>query len=195
MVRMPLLISRLGKHCMTIDETSLPGVRLLTPRVFRDERGLFLECWREDTFRSLGIDASFVQVNFSSSRRGTLRGLHYQIERAQGKLVQVTYGRVFDVAVDLRRSSPTFGKHFAIELDDQSHRMVYIPPGFAHGFQALSERADVTYRCTSYYAPEHERTLLWNDPAVGVAWPEIGALLLSPKDRKGQCLSDADCYP
>ncbi|MEZ6064563.1 MAG: dTDP-4-dehydrorhamnose 3,5-epimerase [Planctomycetaceae bacterium] len=179
---------------MQIADTSLPGVLMLTPRVFRDERGLFLESWQRDKFAALGLDVEFVQVNFSQSRRGTLRGLHYQIQQPQGKLIHVTQGRILDVAVDLRRSSPCFGQHVMVELDASAHRMLYVPPGFAHGFLALEENTGVTYRCTDFYAPQHERTLLWNDPALGINWPLGGEPLLSPKDVAGVPLAQADCF-
>jgi dTDP-4-dehydrorhamnose 3,5-epimerase len=180
---------------MQVEETAIPGLRLITPRVFRDERGLFLETWQQRRFAELGGCGEFVQDNFSRSVRGTLRGLHYQIQQPQGKLVHVTRGRIFDVAVDLRRSSPAFGRHVAVELDGDDHRMIYVPPGCAHGFLVLSADADVAYRCTDFYAPQHERTLLWNDPAIGIDWPLDGLPLLSEKDRRGKPLAEADCYP
>lgn len=184
-----------SRRLMQIDATSIPGVLLLTPRVFRDERGLFLETWQRQRFSAVAGGPEFVQDNFSRSVQGTLRGLHYQITQPQGKLVHVTRGRVFDVAVDLRRSSPAFGRHVAVELDDESHRMIYVPPGCAHGFLVLSDVADVAYRCTDYYAPAHERTLLWDDPDLQIAWPLAAPPLLSPKDRQGRRLAEADCYP
>lgn len=180
---------------MQIEATAIPGLWLITPRVFRDARGEFLETWQQRRFGELGWCGEFVQDNFSRSIRGTLRGLHYQIQQPQGKLVHVTRGRIFDVAVDLRRSSPTFGRHIAVELSDADHRMIYVPPGCAHGFLVLSADADVAYRCTDFYAPEHERTLLWSDPALEIRWPLEGPPLLSEKDRQGKLLAEADCYP
>ena len=179
---------------MHITFTDIPGVCLITPRLFRDERGLFLESWQSQRFDEAGIAGPFVQDNFSYSVRGTLRGLHYQIEQPQGKLVHVTRGRIFDVAVDLRRSSPAFGRHVAVELDSTAHQMIYVPPGCAHGFYVLSDDADVCYRCTDFYAPPHERTLLWNDPELGIAWPVSGEVRVSEKDRQGRPLRTAECY-
>ncbi|MCA9055983.1 MAG: dTDP-4-dehydrorhamnose 3,5-epimerase [Planctomycetaceae bacterium] len=180
---------------MQIEETDIPGVRVITPRIFRDPRGLFLETWQREKFAAAGLDVNFVQDNFSQSTRGTLRGLHYQIQQPQGKLVHVTRGKVMDVAVDLRRSSPAFGRHVAVELSSDDHRMLYVPPGCAHGFLVLSEDVDFCYRCTDYYAPQAERTLLWNDPAIGIEWPIDDEPLLSDKDKLGKPLAEADCYP
>jgi dTDP-4-dehydrorhamnose 3,5-epimerase len=166
---------------------TLPDVLVIAPRVFADERGEFFESWRASAFANAGVPAAFVQDNHSVSRAGVLRGMHYQIRKAQGKLVRVVVGEVFDVCVDVRRSSPTFGRWAGVRLSAENHRMVWIPPGFAHGFLTLSDRADVLYKVTDDYAPEHERTLAWNDPAVGVEWPLSPgqAPLLSPKDRLG----------
>jgi dTDP-4-dehydrorhamnose 3,5-epimerase len=171
--------------------TSLPEVVLIKPRVFGDQRGFFLETFRADRFKASGIDATFVQDNHSHSQRGTLRGLHFQIEQTQGKLVGVTHGSVYDVAVDVRRSSPTFGQWVGVTLSAENHHMLWVPPGFAHGFLTLSERADFIYKCTDYYAPEHERALRWDDPKVGIAWPipAGSAPILSAKDSAAPNLS------
>jgi dTDP-4-dehydrorhamnose 3,5-epimerase len=179
---------------MLVVATAIPEVRILEPRVFGDARGFFLESYNSRVLRELGIDAEFVQDNHSRSRRGVLRGLHYQIQHPQGKLVRVVSGEVFDVAVDLRRSSPTFGRSVGVTLSAADHRMLWVPPGFAHGFLVTSESADFLYKTTDYYYPEHERTLLWNDPALGIAWPIDGAPTLAAKDAAGKPLSDADVY-
>lgn len=166
-----------------ITESTLPGVYVLEPRVFGDARGFFVETFRESLLAEAGIASRFVQDNHSRSRRGTLRGLHYQRVQPQGKLVRVTRGRVFDVAVDIRRGSPNFGRWFGMELDDVQHRMLYIPPDYAHGFLVLSDEADFFYKCTDYWHPASERGVIWNDPAIGIAWPDAGvAPLLSDKD-------------
>jgi dTDP-4-dehydrorhamnose 3,5-epimerase len=176
--------------------TAIPDVLALEPRVFGDERGFFLEPYNRRTFReATGLDVEFVQDNHSRSRRGVLRGLHYQVRQPQGKLVRVLSGRIFDVAVDLRRSSPSFGKWVGLEIDADSMRMLWIPPGFAHGFLVLSESADVFYKATDYYAPQHERTLRWDDPQLAIAWPLAGEPTLSDKDRRGSLLAQADAYP
>ena len=156
---------------MNVTPTAIPDVMLVEPKVFGDERGFFFESWNRRALAAAGIDAEFVQDNHSRSRRGVLRGLHYQIEQPQGKLVRVVAGEVFDVAVDLRRSSPTFGRWVGVTLSAENRRMFWVPPGFAHGFVVLSESADFLYKTTDYWFPEHERTLLWNDPAVGIVWP------------------------
>jgi len=157
---------------MEVIRTRIPDVLILEPRVHGDARGFFLESWNAQTFHGVtGLDVTFVQDNHSRSSKGVLRGLHYQIRHAQGKLVRVSHGAVFDVAVDLRRSSATFGQWVGAELSGENFRQMWIPPGFAHGFLVLSESADFLYKTTDYYAPEHERCLLWNDPAVGVGWP------------------------
>lgn len=179
---------------MDVQPAAIPDVLLIQPRVFRDERGHFLETWQEQRCREAGLPSAFVQDNFSHSVRGTVRGLHYQIQRPQGKLVHVSRGRIVDVVVDMRRSAPTFGQHVRVELDGESHRMIYVPPGFAHGFCVLSDTADIAYRCTDYYAPEYERTLLWNDPALGIDWPLAGPPVVSSKDEAGRPLADADCF-
>lgn len=181
---------------MKVVRTAIPEVLLLEPKVFGDERGYFLEPYNKRTFReATGLDVEFVQDNHSRSKRGVLRGLHYQIRHPQGKLIRVIAGRIFDVAVDLRRSSATFGKWVGLELGSDSMRMLWIPPGFAHGFAVLSEQADILYKTTDYYAPEHERTVRWNDPQLAIAWPLSGEPLLSDKDRRGASLVDADTYP
>ncbi len=181
---------------MKVVATTLPGVLLLEPRVFGDERGFFYESWNARAFSDLvGSEVEFVQDNHSRSARNVLRGLHYQVVQAQGKLVRVTAGEVYDVAVDLRRSSPAFGKFTGERLSAQNRRMMWVPPGFAHGFVVLSESADFLYKTTDYYAPEHERTLLWNDPALGIPWPHEGAPLLKPKDAAGTPLAQTETYP
>ena len=179
---------------MDVRQTDLPGVLLIEPKVFGDARGCFMETFSAQRYAEHGIVGPFVQDNYSRSKRGTLRGLHYQIEQPQGKLVQVLRGEIFDVAVDLRRSSPHFGKAVGVLLSEDNHRQLYVPPGFAHGFLVLSEDADFVYKCTEYYAPQHERTLLWNDPILGLEWPQTGDLILSAKDQKGRPLSDAECF-
>jgi len=179
---------------MKITPTALPEVLLIEPRVFGDERGFFYESWNRRAFEEAGLDVQFVQDNHSRSRRGVLRGLHYQIEHAQGKLVRVVEGEVFDVAVDLRRSSPNFGKSMQCVLSADNKRMLWVPPGFAHGFVVLSDAAQFLYKTTDYWFPEHERTLLWNDPALGIVWPLAGAPTLAAKDAAGTRLADADTY-
>ena len=158
---------------------------LIEPRVFDDARGFFFESWNRRAFAEAGIDADFVQDNHSRSHRGVLRGLHYQVQHAQGKLVRVVAGEVFDVAVDLRRSSPTFGRHVAMNLSAGNRRMLFIPPGFAHGFLVVSDIADFLYKTTDYWYPAHERTLLWNDPALEIAWPSEIEPALAAKDAAG----------
>ena len=175
--------------------TAIPGVLILEPKVFADSRGFFLESFNKKTFReATGLDVEFVQDNHSRSAKNVLRGLHYQIRQPQGKLVRVTAGEVWDVAVDLRRSSPTFGKWVAASLSAESRRMAWIPPGFAHGFLVVSETAEVQYKTTDYYAPEHERSLLWNDPALAISWPLAGEPVLADKDRSGTPLAAAETY-
>jgi dTDP-4-dehydrorhamnose 3,5-epimerase len=176
--------------------TAIPEVLVIEPAVFGDARGFFFESWNQRAFSALvGRRIDFVQDNHSASVRGVLRGLHYQVRQTQGKLVRVVAGEVFDVAVDLRRSSPTFGRWVGERLSADSHRMMWVPEGFAHGFVVLSERAEFLYKTTDYYAPEHERTLLWNDPAVGVAWPLGAEPLLKPKDAQGARLAEAETFP
>ena len=180
---------------MKVTPTTLPGLLVLEPKVFGDSRGFFMESFNARTFRELtGLDVDFVQDNHSRSGKGVLRGLHYQIQQAQGKLVRVVRGSVFDVAVDLRRGSPTFGQWEGVELSEENQRQLWIPPGFAHGFLVTSDSADFLYKTTDYYAPEHERSLLWNDPAVGVAWPLEGAPLLSAKDVAGKPLAECETF-
>jgi dTDP-4-dehydrorhamnose 3,5-epimerase len=180
---------------MQLVATAIPEVKIVEPRVFGDDRGFFFESWNRKALAAAGLDVDFVQDNHSRSRRGVLRGLHYQIEHAQGKLVRCVAGEVFDVAVDLRRSSPTFGRHVGVHLSAENKRMFWVPPGFAHGFVVLSDAADFLYKATDYYHPEHERTLLWNDPALGIAWPFAGAPTLAAKDAAGRVLAEAACYP
>jgi len=172
---------------MTFEPTPLAGLYLLQPSVFGDERGFFLESWNAATFREAGFDLDFVQDNHSRSAQGILRGLHFQTEHPQGKLVRVTSGTVFDVAVDLRRSSPSFGQWYGVELSAANHRMLWVPPGFAHGFYVLSEYADFQYKCTDYYHPASEVSLAWDDSTVGIAWPipADAPPRLSAKDAAG----------
>lgn len=176
--------------------TRIRDVVEIQPRIFRDERGFFMESWNARTFARGGIDAVFVQDNHSHSNRGILRGLHYQIRQAQGKLVRVVQGEVFDVAVDLRRSSPTFGKWVGVRLSAARHNMLWIPPGFAHGFYVTSDSADLLYKCTELYSPDHERTLQWDDPDIAIDWP-LGteAPFLSAKDSAGIPLREAEAFP
>jgi len=178
-----------------VTPTALPDVLVISPNVFGDERGFFFESWNHRAFAAAGLDATFVQDNHSRSVRNVLRGLHYQIEHAQGKLVRVCAGEVLDVAVDLRRSSPTFGQSLSITLSAKNKQMLWIPPGFAHGFLVLSDAAEFLYKTTDYWYAEHERTLLWNDPALGIDWPLSGAPVLAAKDAAGRPLALADVYP
>lgn len=181
---------------MNVVETSLPGVLIVEPKVFGDARGFFFESWNERAFaQATGVDLRFVQDNHSRSARGVLRGLHYQIRQPQGKLVRVVRGAVFDVAVDLRRSSPAFGRWVGVELSEDNHRELWVPPGFGHGFVVVSEMAEVLYKTTDYWAPQHERSLLWDDPQVGVAWPLDGIEpLLSAKDAAGLPLARCEVF-
>ena len=174
--------------------TSLPGLVILEPRVFGDERGFFLESYNERAFAELGIDERFVQDNHSSSRRNVLRGLHYQIKNAQGKLVRVVGGEILDVAVDLRRSSPTFGRWESVHLSGENKRMLWIPVGFAHGFRVISEKAQVLYKTTDYYAPEHECALAWNDPDLKIDWKIEGEPIISAKDQHGAAFRNAETF-
>lgn len=174
--------------------TSIPDVLLIEPTVFGDERGFFYESWNKRALAELGITADFVQDNHSKSARNVLRGLHYQIEHAQGKLVRVIVGEVFDVAVDLRRTSPTFGKWVGFKLSAENKRMAWIPPGFAHGFCVTSESAEFLYKTTDYWYPEHERTLLWNDPTLGIVWPLRGEPLLVLRDVGGKPLTEVQFF-
>ena len=180
---------------MKVIGTKIPDVLLLEPLVFPDERGFFLEAWNARAFRNgIKLDVQFVQDNHSRSACDVLRGLHYQIRQPQGKLIRVARGRIFDVAVDLRKSRPTFGCWVGYELSEDNHRQLWIPPGFAHGFLVLSEIADVLYKTTDYYAPEHERCLIWNDPEVGIDWPLDREPVLSAKDRSGLSLAKAEVF-
>ncbi|QYJ16108.1 dTDP-4-dehydrorhamnose 3,5-epimerase [Rubrobacter xylanophilus DSM 9941] len=174
---------------MRVLETELPGVLLVEPDVFGDERGFFMESWSGRRYREAGLPECFVQDNLSFSRRGVLRGLHFQHPRGQGKLVSVLQGEVFDVAVDVRRGSPTFGRWVGVSLSEANKRQLYIPPGFAHGFVVLSEAALFFYKCTEYYAPECERTVLWNDPEIGIGWP-VEEPVLSEKDQEAPTLRE-----
>ena len=180
---------------MKVTATALADVKLVEPRVFGDARGFFMESWNDRALREAGIDATFVQDNHSRSGQRVLRGLHYQVRHAQGKLVRVVAGEVFDVAVDMRRSSPTFGRWVGVTLSEHDKRMLWVPAGFAHGFLVLSPSADFLYKTTDYYHPEHERTLLWNDADVGIDWPLDGEPLLAAKDAAGKRLRDAEAYP
>ncbi|MBK6656332.1 dTDP-4-dehydrorhamnose 3,5-epimerase [Zoogloea sp.] len=181
---------------MKVIETAIPDLLILEPKVFGDARGFFMESFNARRFQeATGLNVDFVQDNHSRSAKGVLRGLHYQIQQAQGKLVRVVRGSVFDVAVDLRRSSPTFGQWVGVTLSEENNRQFWIPPGFAHGFLVTSDSADFLYKTTDYYAPEHERSLAWNDPDVGVVWPLDGAPLLSAKDVAGKPLGECETFP
>jgi len=174
--------------------TAIPDVLLIEPQVFGDERGFFFESWNRRRFAELGMDRDFVQDNHSKSARNVLRGLHYQIEHAQGKLVRVIAGSIYDVAVDLRRSSPSFGKWVAFSLSAEDRRMAWIPPGFAHGFCVTSDSAEVLYKATDYWSPAHERTLKWDDPALAIPWPLSGEPLLAAKDAAGRPFDQAETF-
>lgn len=179
---------------MNIVPTSLPGVLVIEPKVFGDDRGYFFESFNARAFaEATGVELAFVQDNQSGSATGVLRGLHYQIRHPQGKLVRVARGTILDVAVDMRRASPHFGRHVAVELSGENRRQLWIPPGFAHGFAVRSEFAEVLYKTTDYWHPEHERSLLWNDPALGIAWG-VAEPTLSAKDRDGKRLAEAETY-
>lgn len=178
--------------------TEIPDVVLVEPKRFGDHRGFFMESWNRRTFADGGIDVDFVQDNHSRSAQGVLRGLHYQIRQPQGKLVRVTAGEVFDVAVDLRRSAPTFGRWVGVTLSAANGRMLWVPPGFAHGFYVTSPAgADFQYKCTDYYAPEHERALRWDDPQIGIDWPLVNGHppVLTDKDANAELLTNAELYP
>ena len=181
---------------MNVIRTAIPEVVILEPKVFGDARGFFFESFNQAAFdAATGTRHQFVQDNHSRSRRGVLRGLHYQIQQPQGKLVRVAQGAVFDVAVDIRRGSPTFGRWVGVELSAENQRQLWVPPGFAHGFVVTSESADFLYKTTDYYAPEHERCIAWNDPTLAIAWPTLdGAPLLSGKDAKGVAFLQAEVY-
>ncbi len=176
---------------MKVIDTGIPGLIVVEPKVFGDARGFFLETYAENRYHEAGITERFVQANHSRSRRGVLRGLHYQLIQPQGKLVSVARGAVYDVAVDIRRGSPTFGKHYGLVLDDVTHRQMYVPPGFAHGFAVLSEECDFLYQVTDYYHPASEQGIAWNDPALGIEWP-LSDVLLSEKDKLHPRLADQD---
>ena len=178
---------------MEVVSTRIPDVKLIKPKVFGDERGFFMETWNARVFAEAGIDANFVQDNHSRSAKNTLRGLHYQIKQPQGKLVRVTRGEVFDVAVDLRTNSPTFGQWVGEYLSEENSRMLWVPPGFAHGFLVTSDTADFQYKCTDFYAPEYERSIHWNDPTLQISWgiAKLEDLLISGKDKEAQSLEQA----
>lgn len=180
---------------MKVIKTAIEDVLLFEPEVHGDDRGFFMETFRESEFKELGLDVHFIQDNHSLSSKGVLRGLHYQIQQSQGKLVRVISGEVYDVAVDLRKSSATFGQHVGVHLSAQNRHVFWVPPGFAHGFLVLSEQAEFIYKCTEYYAPQHELTLLWNDPKLNIKWPlKEGEPELSKKDLLGTLLADAEVY-
>ena len=179
---------------MQLIPSSLKDVVILEPKVFGDERGFFLEAYNEVTFKALGLPTRFVQDNHSGSRKGVLRGLHYQLKQPQGKLVRALCGEIFDVAVDLRRNSNQFGQWFGLLLSAQNKRMLWIPPGFGHGFLVLTDFAEVSYKATELYAPAYERSILWNDPAIGIEWPLDGVPILSAKDEAGELLANAETY-
>ena len=180
---------------MKVVETGIAGLLVLEQKVFGDARGFFMESFNARAFaEATGLTVDFVQDNHSRSQRGVLRGLHYQVKQPQGKLVRVAQGAVLDVAVDLRKSSPTFGQWYGVELSGENHRQFWVPPGFAHGFYVMSDSADFLYKTTDYYAPEYERSLAWNDPTVGVDWRLGGTPLLSPKDLAGKPLGECDVF-
>ncbi|MEP1422959.1 MAG: dTDP-4-dehydrorhamnose 3,5-epimerase [Erythrobacter sp.] len=180
---------------MNIVQTEIEGLLIIEPRVFGDERGFFMETWNEGVFREAGIDLDFVQDNHSRSQKGVLRGLHFQNPGPQGKLVRVANGAVFDVAVDLRAGSTTFGKWVGVELSAENKRMFWVPEGFAHGFLTLSDDTDFLYKCTAPYAPQSEHTLAWDDPAVGIEWPVVGLdPIISAKDAQGLALADVAVF-
>jgi len=182
---------------MEIIKTAIPGILIFKPKAFDDERGFFMETYRQSWFSEEGTDTTFVQDNHSASVKGVLRGLHYQLQQPQGKLVRVISGEVYDVAVDLRKDSPTFGQHIATLLTAENKMVFWVPPGFAHGLLVLSENAEFIYKCTSYYAPEDEHSILWNDPELSIPWPlnDIGEPILSEKDRNASLLTEAILYP
>ncbi|MDX1648072.1 MAG: dTDP-4-dehydrorhamnose 3,5-epimerase [Longimicrobiales bacterium] len=178
---------------MKLVETALPEVKIVEPTVFSDDRGFFMEVWHAEKFAEAGLDVEFVQDNHSRSTAGTLRGLHYQVVRPQGKLVRCPVGEIFDVAVDIRRSSPTFGTWVGVRLSEENHRQLWIPPGFAHGFLALRDASHVLYKCTEIYLPEHDRSLRWDDPEIGIEWPLEGAPpRVSEKDATAPSLREAE---
>ncbi|MBN1378987.1 MAG: dTDP-4-dehydrorhamnose 3,5-epimerase [Gammaproteobacteria bacterium] len=180
---------------MKVIETSLKGVNILEPVLYGDERGYFFESYNKRNFVSSGIDVNFVQDNQSLSRKSVIRGLHYQIKKTQGKLVRVLQGEIFDVAVDIRKSSPNFGKWIGEYLSSQNRRMLFVPPGFAHGFLVISEVAEVFYKATEYYSPEYERVISWNDSEIGIEWPLQNNPILSDRDREAKNISEAELFP
>lgn len=181
---------------MKIEETTLQGVLLLTPRIYRDDRGAFWETWNQRAMADAGLPSSWAQDNFSLSRKNVVRGIHYQLGQPQGKLVRVTHGAVLDVVVDFRRSSSTFGEHIAVELSGENGAMLWIPEGFGHSFLVLSDIAGFAYKVTDYYSPGGERTVVWNDPDLGIAWPVAPEdAVVSDKDRNGVFLRDAELFP
>lgn len=181
---------------MKIEQTALPGVLLLTPKKFADSRGAFWETYNEKFMQQAGIPTEWKQDNTSTSVRNVIRGIHYQLTQPQGKLIRVTYGAVLDVAVDLRRSSPNYGKHIGVELSEENAAMLWIPPGFGHGFAVLSEKAGMAYKVTDFYSPSGERTILWNDPKLAIRWPiaERDAIV-SDKDQRGSSFDEAEVFP
>jgi dTDP-4-dehydrorhamnose 3,5-epimerase len=181
---------------MKITETAIPGVLIFTPKIYSDARGAFLETYNERVMREAGLPTEWRQDNTSVSKKNVVRGIHYQVVQPQGKLVRAVYGAVLDVAVDLRRSSPTFGAHVAVELSEENGAMLWIPPGFGHGFAVLSEKAGFAYKVTDYYSPAGERTILWNDPDLGIAWPlSTEDAVVSEKDGQGSRFQDAEIFP
>jgi dTDP-4-dehydrorhamnose 3,5-epimerase len=179
---------------MQLTQTHLPEVLVMDPTVHGDDRGFFMETFRSSVFSAAGLPEIFVQDNHSLSAAGTLRGLHYQIRNAQGKLVRVVAGEIFDVAVDMRRSSPNFGKWVGVTLSAENKKALWVPPGFAHGFLVTSPTAEVTYKCTTYYAPEYDRNVLWSDPDINIAWPSTSEILLSERDKRAPLLKDAEVF-
>lgn len=179
---------------MDVQQTDFPGLLIITPRVFADERGFFKETYQQERYQKEGVPETFIQDNSSRSSAGILRGLHFQIKRPQAKLVFVVQGEIFDVCVDLRKNSPTFGKSFSITLTAKNHQQLFVPAGFAHGFYVLSPHADFMYKCSDYYFPEHEKTLLWNDPALEIDWPITTEPILSEKDRNGLPLNECEFF-
>jgi dTDP-4-dehydrorhamnose 3,5-epimerase len=181
---------------MKIIETNIPDVKIVEPAVFTDDRGYFLETWNAQSFSKAGLSWTFVQDNQSKSRRNVLRGMHYQIQSPQGKLVRVVTGAIYDVAIDVRRDSPTFGHWVGAELSESNHRMMWIPVGFAHGFLSLADETQLVYKCTDFYASQYERTIMWNDPDLAISWPiPTGeAPIISAKDRAGSSLKEADLF-
>ena len=181
---------------MRFTKTPIADVVLIEPQVFGDARGFFMETWQDEKFKAAGIDTTYVQDNHSRSSQWTLRGLHLQVQHTQGKLVRVTLGSVFDVVVDLRRSSPSFGASWSVELSEENHRMLWVPPGLAHGILVTSETADFLYKCTDYYSPQHERTLAWNDAALGISWPLPAGVApkLSAKDARGASFAEIEKF-